>query len=180
MLWGDMGLTNKRKAFVQEYPKDFNATQAAIRAGYSEKTAYSIGQELLKIPEIADEIKSSLDERAMSADEVLLRLAEQARGDHSKYLTGDGVDMDALIADGKAHLVKAIKPTAHGMTIEFYDAQSALALIGKHHKLFVERHEHTGADGGELNIGVKFIDYRNDIAPPTPGPGSNSGTPSKD
>jgi phage terminase small subunit len=52
-----MALRAKQELFVQEYLKDLNATQAAIRAGYSEKTAYSIGQENLKKPEIAAEIE---------------------------------------------------------------------------------------------------------------------------
>ena len=46
-------MTPKQEIFVREYAIDLNATQAAIRAGYSEKTAYSIGQENLKKPEIA-------------------------------------------------------------------------------------------------------------------------------
>lgn len=47
------GLTGKQAAFVREYVVDHNATQAAIRAGYSEKTSYSIGSENLRKPEIA-------------------------------------------------------------------------------------------------------------------------------
>ncbi len=59
-------MTNKQLNFIAEYTKDFNATQAAIRAGYSPKTAYSIGQELLKNPEI----KNAMSEyrNAMIAD----------------------------------------------------------------------------------------------------------------
>jgi len=49
------GLTPKQRLFVAEYLKDFNATQAAMRAGYSKKTAYSIGQENLKKPEIQND-----------------------------------------------------------------------------------------------------------------------------
>ena len=45
-------MTEKRKRFAEEYLFDFNATQAAIRAGYSERTAYSIGQRLLKDVEV--------------------------------------------------------------------------------------------------------------------------------
>ena len=55
-------MTGKQLKFISEYTKDFNATQAAIRAGYSPKTAYSIGQELLKKAEIQQamqEIKDS-------------------------------------------------------------------------------------------------------------------------
>jgi phage terminase small subunit len=47
-------LTPKQERFVQEYLVDLNATQAAIRAGYSRKTAYSIGEENLKKPDIQD------------------------------------------------------------------------------------------------------------------------------
>jgi len=47
-----MALTAKQKVFVAEYLVDLNATQAAVRAGYSEKTAYSVGHENLKKPEV--------------------------------------------------------------------------------------------------------------------------------
>ena len=50
-------LTAKQARFVSEYIIDFNATQAAVRAGYSEKTAYSIGTENLRKPEIEKAIK---------------------------------------------------------------------------------------------------------------------------
>ena len=51
-MTGNAKLTPKQKRFVEEYVIDCNATQAAIRAGYSPKTAYSIGQENLKKPEV--------------------------------------------------------------------------------------------------------------------------------
>jgi phage terminase small subunit len=75
------GLTNKQRAFIEEYLRDFNATQAAIRCGYSQRTAYSIGQENLKKPEIAEVIKARLDEMTMQTDEILLGLTQQARSD---------------------------------------------------------------------------------------------------
>ena len=55
-------MTKKQKRFVEEYLIDLNATQAAIRAGYSPQTAYSIGEENLRKPEI----KSRID-KAMAA-----------------------------------------------------------------------------------------------------------------
>lgn len=73
-------LTPKQQTFVREYLVDLNATQAAIRAGYSAKTAYSIGQENLNKPEIAEAIQKSMDERAerteITADKVLKELAK--------------------------------------------------------------------------------------------------------
>jgi len=58
------GMTEKQKMFCMEYTKDMNATQAAIRAGYSEKTAYSQGHDLLKKPEIKAVIDAILAKRA--------------------------------------------------------------------------------------------------------------------
>jgi len=76
-----LALLNKQRAFIEEYLIDFNATQAALRAGYSERSAYSIGQENLKKPEIAEAIQARLTEKTMSADEVLIRITEQAKAD---------------------------------------------------------------------------------------------------
>ena len=53
-----------------EYQKDCNATQAAIRAGYSEKTAYSIGQELLKKPEIQNALKERKNELIATSEQI--------------------------------------------------------------------------------------------------------------
>lgn len=61
---GDKTLTPKQEAFVREYLIDLNATQAAIRAGYSEKTAHVIGHENLSKPEIAAAIAEAKTERA--------------------------------------------------------------------------------------------------------------------
>lgn len=57
-------LTDKQKIFVYEYLVDFNATKAAIRAGYSKKTAHSIGTENLKKPEIQNFLEKYQNDRA--------------------------------------------------------------------------------------------------------------------
>ena len=56
-----MGMTEKQKRFCDEYMIDLNATQAAIRAGYSQKTAYSIGVENLKKPELKEYIEGHIE-----------------------------------------------------------------------------------------------------------------------
>ena len=61
-------LNEKQKRFAQEYLKDPNATQAAKRAGYSEKTAYSQGQRLLKHAEVAEAISKAVEKRAAKAE----------------------------------------------------------------------------------------------------------------
>lgn len=80
-----MALNEKQKIFADEYLIDLNATQAAIRAGYSNKTAYSQGQRLLKDDEIKSYIENRLEEkeksRIASQDEVLQYLTRVIRGE---------------------------------------------------------------------------------------------------
>ncbi len=64
-------MTGKQLKFISEYTKDFNVTQAAIRAGYSPKTAYSIGQELLKKPEIQTAMNENRNKLIADRDERL-------------------------------------------------------------------------------------------------------------
>ena len=56
-------MTEKQKRFCDEYLTDLNATQAAVRAGYSKKTAYSIGEENLRKPEIKEYIEKRMAEK---------------------------------------------------------------------------------------------------------------------
>ena len=154
-----MALNSKQQMFVNEYLKCYNATQAALVAGYAEGSAYAHGHKLLKIAEIKEAISQRLSESAMSADEVLMRLAEQARGEHGKYITTSGtVDIATLVNAKKAHLIKKVKETQDGMEYEFYDAQSALNTLAKHHGLLTDKTEITGKDGEAIQ--VKFVDYR--------------------
>jgi hypothetical protein len=90
----------------------------------------------------------------MSANEVLDRLAEQARAAYSAYLTVDGVDLQRMVDDGKAHLIKGIKDTQYGRVIEFHDAQTALVTIGKHHKLWTDNVQQSG----EIIVKVQYGD----------------------
>lgn len=87
-------LTPKQAAFVREYLIDLNATQAAIRAGYSQKNADKIGPELLGKTRIKAEIQTVMDERAerleITADRVLKEIAKLAFYDPRKLLKPDG------------------------------------------------------------------------------------------
>ena len=67
-------LTLKEERFCREYLIDFNASQAAIRAGYSSKTAYSIGQRLLKKPDISELIENLVSNLAETAGVSALRI----------------------------------------------------------------------------------------------------------
>jgi len=135
-----VALTAKRRVFIEYYLRSWNATEAARRTGYAYPGRQ--GWRRLRFVEIQAAIEARLEELKMGADEVLMRLAEQARGAHTAYLQEDGsVDLAAMIADGKQHLVKGTRPTREGLVVEFYDGQAALALLGKAHGLFVDRQE---------------------------------------
>lgn len=83
-------LTGKQRLFVSEYLKDLNATQAAIRAGYSEKTAYRTGNDNLKKPQIQEAIREQMDAREartlITADRVLKEYAKLAFSEITDYL----------------------------------------------------------------------------------------------
>lgn len=89
-----MGLSAKQEAFCQEYIKDFNATQAAIRTGYSQKTADRIASRLLSKVDIQDfvsQLQAKRTERVqIDADYVLKRLHEIDQLDVADILTDAG------------------------------------------------------------------------------------------
>ena len=146
-------LTDKNWAFVLEYVKDWNATQAAIRAGYSEDTAGSIGHELLKKPEIQQSIQDYVSVYAMDSNEVLFHLGEIARGLQGQYITErGGVDVEKIVKDNKAHLISSSADTRYGRKYIFHDRMKALELLGKTHAIFTDRIE----QDGNLTINVKY------------------------
>lgn len=154
-----MALTAKQQAFVEHYLQCWNASRAARLAGYSEKTAYSQGARLLKNVEVQAAISARLDELKMSADEVLLRLADQARATMDDFLDPERKDVDLARAAerGKLHLVKKFSRSTgkvETVSIELYDAQAALVQLGRHHKLFTDRTEIPGLDELKAYVGV--------------------------
>ena len=144
--------TLRRRKFVEEYLRCWNGAEAARRAGYSSRRGAVTASNLLACEEIQAAIQERIAETAMSADEVLLRLAEQARSIQAEYLQPDGtVDLETLITDGYGHLVKGTRwDRAGNLIVEFHDAQSALGLIGKHLRLFADQIEHSGPNGGPI------------------------------
>lgn len=137
-------MTKKQKRFVEEYLIDLNATQAAIRAGYSVDTAGSIGGENLKKPEIKTAIGKAMAERSkrtgISQDRVLIELAKigfakitDAVDPNTAKVKEDATEDDlACIQSIK------IKPNEFGIEreVKMYDKRAALVDIGKHLGLF--------------------------------------------
>lgn len=218
-----MSLTPKQALFVAEYLKDLNATQAAIRAGYSEKTAYSIGNENLRKPEIAEAIQKGAGDRIKAAEstaEDVIRdfhliasgdvneLVEYRRGacrycygrnnDYQRTTREMERDRDAwrrsqasrkegakaesfneqggtgydprkdpnpdcqeCFGEGEARtfckdtrkltgaarrLYAGVKVTKDGLEVKMRDQDAALVNLGRYHKLFTDKVEHSADD----------------------------------
>jgi len=134
-------LTEKQKKFCDEYLVDCNATQAAIRAGYSPKTAYSIGEENLRKPELQAEIqkrKIELQNKLeITQEKVLQELASIAfanGADFAKIEDNDTVKMiptDKLSSE-KLPAIAGIKVNQYGVEVKLHDKVKALELLGKY------------------------------------------------
>lgn len=161
-----MKLTPKQIRFVDEYLVDFNATQAAIRAGYKAKTAHVIGAENLRKPKIAEEIarrQKDLQRRTeVTQERVVKELARIAFADATDYAQvetrtaekGDGTEVSyqtvtltetaELSADQRAALA-TVKQSVNGVEIKLHDKIKALELLGRHIGMFTDKLEVKGA-----------------------------------
>ena len=168
-----MKLTPKQIRFVDEYMVDFNATQAAIRAGYKAKTAHVIGAENLRKPKIAEEIarrQKDLQKRTeISQDRVVKELARIAFADASDYAcietymyeNKDGTlsplqavspKDTGVLSDDQRAAIAGIKQGANGIEIKLHDKIKALELLGRHIGMFNDKLSLSGTDGGPLTF----------------------------
>lgn len=143
--WGGGDSINARhERFAREYIIDRNATQAAIRAGYTTKTAGQQGFRLLKNAEIQAAIADAEAERrervGINADRVLLELAKIGFADIADYVDAAGASVAVKeldqISDDKRGAIASIKSTRDGVEVKLADKLRALELIGKHIGMF--------------------------------------------
>lgn len=118
-----MTLTDKQRAFCIEYIKDYNATQAAIRAGYSEVSARYIGYENLQKPHILQYISDHFESNVMSANEVLSHLTDVARGVDPDASVGERIN--ALKELAKFHQLT----TSNTQRIEDWKSDAIKAIV---------------------------------------------------
>jgi phage terminase small subunit len=140
-------LTAKQWQFVAEYLIDLNATQAAIRAGYSAKNADKIGSQLLGKTRVAEAIQAAMKERGdrtrITADYVLTTIQD----------TVERCKQAAPVLDRKGEQVYVKGPNGQLVPAFTFEPMAVLRgaeLLGKHLKLFTEKTEVTGAGGGPL------------------------------
>lgn len=148
-----MALNHKQKQFYKEWLIDANATQAAIRAGYSKKTAYSQGQRLLKNVEgqeyLAELMAKKESELIASQDEVLKYLTSVMRGkSQSTEIVVEG------IGDGCSEARTVLKEPSEKERLK------AAELLGRRYGLYTDKIE-TDVDM-KLNITVDYGDGDNE------------------
>ena len=173
-------LSNRQRLFVKEYLVDLNATQAAIRAGYSVKTAGQIGDQNLRKLQIAAAIEEEMRNRAsrieITQDMVLRELAKIGFSDIRKIVRWgntelrQGVDADGEsvtepyhglmlvgaddLDDDTAAAIAEISESAQGLKVKLHDKKGALVDIGRHLGMFPSRTEITGRNGGPIETSV--------------------------
>lgn len=167
-------LTPKQEAFCHEYLIDLNGTQAAIRAGYSKKTANEQAARLLANVSVSSHLKTLMDERAektkIDAEWVIKRLAQDVTADVADLYDENGhllpvkdwpmawrtglvagidtaMERNGVDEEGKPQFVEVRK-------VRLADRTRLLEMVGKHVdvKAFAERHEHSGPNGGPIPV----------------------------
>lgn len=168
-------LTAKQQCFIDEYLIDLNATQAAIRAGYSAKTAYAKGSEMNKrfAVEIAQAQAVRSKRTEITQDAVLRELAKIGFSNMLDYVSvtdgGDLVpDFSALTRDqaaaigevtieeyteGRGDDAQNVKRTKFKLS----DKRAALVDMGRHLGMFKDKVEITGADGKPVDMNLRVV-----------------------
>ncbi len=167
-------LTPKQQRFVEEYLVDLNATQAAIRAGYSSRTASVIAHENLRKPEVASAVQAGRLARSerteITADRVLEEISRLAFANIADLFDWEAgrasfvpkADLTreqmSVIAEISSETDRVGELSTTKLKLKTYDKLGALRDLGKHLGLFVERHEHTGKDGGPIETRDASLD----------------------
>ena len=125
----DIKLKPKELTFAEEWLKTTNATQSAIKAGYSARTAYSAGNRLLK----KVDVKQYIDERLAEMQESSIADTNEVMQFLSSTMRGD-------------------IPDQFGLDPALNDRLKAAELLGKRSKLFTDKQEISGADGEPIKV----------------------------
>lgn len=175
-----MALTPKQENFCREYLIDLNATQAAIRAGYSQKTASAIAQENLRKPMIMERIQKarqkSIDKLEVTRERILAEYAKIAFSDITDFLkveeiegrnqqTGEYVGIPVVTVfptDGmpkqRTAALSEIRQTKEGISVKMHDKKGALDSLARHLGMFNDKLELSGKVQTDVKHDLKKLD----------------------
>ncbi len=157
----------KQKRFIQEYLLDLNATQAAIRAGYSPKTANEQGARLLAKASVQAGVQEAMKRREkrteVTADRVVQELAKIAFSDLKDFVDfgPDSIkikDSDTVDGSVLAEVGETVSQAGSTRTVKLHNKMKALELLGRHLGIFTEKHELSGPGGGPIQTTVDLSD----------------------
>jgi len=169
-------LTPRQRLFIAEYCKDYNSTQAAIRAGYASKNADVQGPRILGYAGVQEGIEDHLQKRlekiGVSKDRVLTEIARLAFSDNRKLYRKDGsLLMPSEWDDEIAAAVAGVEifeefsgrgeeriHTGTTKKVKVWDKARCLELLGRHLKLFGDK---AGDNGGGVTIPILLVNIRN-------------------
>jgi phage terminase small subunit len=149
-------VTPKQARFVEEYLLDLNATQAAIRAGYSRKRAGARGYLLMRHPDVAAAVTAAQHERsrrtAITAGQVLIELARIAFADLRDFVEWDDTKIEILSSkDLSTDAARAVAEVTYSKSggatkVKLHDKKAALEALARHLGLFKDRIEVSAPD----------------------------------
>lgn len=148
-------MTKKQKRFVEEYLIDLNATQAAIRAGYSPDSAADIGSENLRKPDIRAHIDKAMAERSrrtgVNADRVVQELAKIAFVNAIEVIDPKTATVKENASSDDTAAIQSVKVKTFGedgleREIKMADKLKALELLGRHMGMFKDKVEVSGLE----------------------------------
>lgn len=167
-------MTAKQKKFIDEYLIDLNATQAAIRAGYSPETARSIGSENLTKPDIRARIDKSMAVRSkrtgINQDRIIMELARIGLINPNNLINFNeatvkedaAADDLAAIASVKVKIIPLEEGEIVEREIKMYDKIKALELCGKHLGMFKDKLEISGVQEEKNKLDTILTQLRGD------------------
>ncbi len=168
-------LTDQQRLFVDYYTLSFEATRAAKKAGYSEKTANQIGWQLLQLPSVREAIDEILERNAKRNDELRYRVIRELTRigfanikdygtfDHTGFRIHGSDDMDDDLAAVIQEFHVTETDTSRSVKFKLASKEKALEMLGRHLGMFTDRVEVEGLqpfvihkqDGTEVILGAK-------------------------
>lgn len=164
------GLSIQKELFCNEYIIDFNATQAAIRAKYSKKTAKQIGSALLTSIDIRDRVSELINAELGTQKEELrlkiirelniiafadvtkdINIIQKTETVEGKEITYHSVEINETKDSQQSKAIAGIKRTDKGIEVKYHDKEKALELLGKYGAMWTDNIS-VEATGFQINV----------------------------